>query len=63
MLLLWLSRGRVRGDGRRAQVKVCASAVADLQKKYGEQCCPASSSSSSSSLQRYAHVAAAKALG
>jgi hypothetical protein len=36
LLLLPLSRGRVRSNARRAQVKVCASAVADLQKKYGK---------------------------
>jgi hypothetical protein len=36
-VLLLSCSGRVRSDVRRAQVKVCASAVADLQKKHGEQ--------------------------
>jgi hypothetical protein len=36
-VLLLCCSGRVRSDVRRAQVKVCASAVADLQKKHGEQ--------------------------
>jgi hypothetical protein len=36
-VLLLLCSGRARSDVRRAQVKVCASAVADMQKKHGEQ--------------------------